>query len=94
MVFLAQLRTFYSSPDTRPGKQWLAVLNLIFALAARHLEHTRPTFLGDKSYVQFFSRAWRLSMDKDSLRNHPNLQQVQVEGLSAFYLLASGHINR
>ncbi|KAJ5820622.1 hypothetical protein N7474_006213 [Penicillium riverlandense] len=93
VVFLAQFRTFYSIRDVRPGKQWFAVLNLIFAVAARHLEHTKPSLLSDESYAQFFSRAWRLSMDKDSLRNHPNLQQVQVEGLSAFYLLASGHIN-
>jgi hypothetical protein len=42
----------------------------------------------------FFSRAWRLCMDKDALRNHPNLQQVQVEGLSAFYLLTCGQVNR
>jgi hypothetical protein len=45
-------------------------------------------------HLVYFSRAWILSMDKASVRNHPNLQQVQVEGLAAFYLLASGQVNR
>jgi hypothetical protein len=29
-----------------------------------------------------------------ALLSHPNLQQVQVEGLSAFYLLSVGQVNR
>jgi hypothetical protein len=33
-------------------------------------------------------------MNGDTLFNHPDLQQVQVEGLIAFYLLASDQINR
>ena len=33
-------------------------------------------------------------MDKAALRDHPNLQQVQVEGLAAFYFLARGQVNR
>ena len=33
-------------------------------------------------------------MNGDALFSHPDLQQVQVEGLVAFYLLATGQINR
>ncbi|KAH1487116.1 hypothetical protein KXX06_003896 [Aspergillus fumigatus] len=33
-------------------------------------------------------------MNSDTLFTHPDLQQVQVEGLTAFYLLASNQINR
>ncbi|KAH1632903.1 hypothetical protein KXW24_007338, partial [Aspergillus fumigatus] len=35
LVFLRQYRSFYSSPHVRPGKRWLAVLNLVFAIGAR-----------------------------------------------------------
>ncbi|KAJ5240690.1 C6 transcription factor [Penicillium citrinum] len=92
--FQAQYRVFYSRADVRPGKQWLAVLNLVFAIATTHLSHIGHRVSSNETHVEFFSRAWKLCMDKDSLRNHPNLQQVQVEGLSAFYLLTRGQINR
>lgn len=92
--FLAQCRAYYSRVDARPGKQWLALLNLVFALAARHLSYMGHGIVSPETHVEFFSRAWRLCMDKDSLRNHPNLQQVQVEGLASFYLLTCGQINR
>ncbi|KAH1834469.1 hypothetical protein KXW50_005638 [Aspergillus fumigatus] len=42
----------------------------------------------------YFSRAWRLSMSDIALLDHPNLQQVQVEGLTSFYLLSVGQVNR
>lgn len=89
-VFIAQYRLFYSNENARPRKQWLALLNLVFALAERHL-----SFVEDQDdCLPFFSRSWRLCMDQTSLREHPNLQQVQIEALSAFYLLSSGEINR
>ena len=42
----------------------------------------------------YFSRAWKLSMSDVALLDHPNLQQVQVEGLTSFYLLSVGQVNR
>ncbi|KAJ5982818.1 hypothetical protein N7451_012918 [Penicillium sp. IBT 35674x] len=48
--------------------------------------------IGD--HMVYFSRAWRLSLGDIALLDHPNLQQVQAEGLAAFYLLASGKVNR
>jgi hypothetical protein len=33
-------------------------------------------------------------MNSESLFEHPGIEQIQVEGLIAFYLLASGHVNR
>ncbi|KAJ5533205.1 hypothetical protein N7494_009757 [Penicillium frequentans] len=94
-VFLSQYRSFYSNPNSRPGKRWKAVLNLVFAIAAKHstLVNSSPQEdIGD--HMVYFSRAWRLSLGDIALLDHPNLQQVQVEGLSAFYLLANGKVNR
>lgn len=92
--FLAQCRAFYFRADAHPGKQWIAILNLVFAIATRHLSYVGHCLASHETHVEFFSRAWKLCMDKDALRNHPNLQQVQVEGLSAFYLLTCGQVNR
>lgn len=94
-IFLAQYRSFYSSANVRPGKRWLAVLNLIFAIAAKYslLAESQPLVKPDEDLV-FFARAWRLSIGNVVLLDHPNLQQVQVEGLAAFYLLSTGQVNR
>ncbi|RAK95392.1 CeGAL family transcription factor [Aspergillus ibericus CBS 121593] len=70
--FGPQFQAFIGNPSLRPGNKWLAILNLIFAIAAR---------------------ARVLSMDDRHL-HHPDLQQLQVEGLAALYMLALGHINR
>ncbi|KAJ5550188.1 hypothetical protein N7461_004886 [Penicillium sp. DV-2018c] len=94
-TFLAQYRMFYADPTARPGRQWLAVLNLIFATAAVHLSSLRTEGdPDDYSHLVYFSRAWTLSIGKTSLQEDPNLQQVQIEVLVAFYLLANGQINR
>lgn len=94
-VFLGQYRSFYSNPNVRPGKRWIAVLNLVFAIAARYTLLVGDGLEGDgDDHLSFFARAWRLSMDNDALLDHPNLQQVQVEGLTAFYLLSTSQVNR
>jgi hypothetical protein len=94
-TLLGQYRSLNAHPTARPGKQWLAILNLMFAIAGMHLSPTQNIAECEKtSHRVFFSRGWILSMDKTSLRDHSSLQQVQVEGLAAFYLLASGQVNR
>ncbi|KAJ5637550.1 hypothetical protein N7490_007429 [Penicillium lividum] len=94
-TFLGQYNSFYTDPNVRPGKRWLAVLNLIFAITARHsLLMGLPPHPEVESYLVYFTRAWRLGIDNVALLSHPNLQQVQVEGLAAFYLLSVGQVNR
>ncbi|PYI01859.1 C6 transcription factor [Aspergillus sclerotiicarbonarius CBS 121057] len=95
VVFLPQYKSLYLPSTTRPGKQWLAILNLIFAIAARHarqLHHDSDN--GPDDSLVYFSRAWKLSMSDAALLDHPNLQQVQVEGLTSFYLMNIGQVNR
>ncbi|KAI9045038.1 putative C6 transcription factor [Aspergillus affinis] len=93
-LFFDQYKLFYAR-SVRPGDRWLAILNLVFAIAVRYTRQTRAG-LGeavddDRTY---FSRAWKLSMSGAALLEHPNLQQVQVEGLISFYLLSIGQVNR
>jgi hypothetical protein len=94
-VFLDQYERFYSSPNAQPGKRWLALLNLVFAIAARHSTIVNcQTPCDNNDYSTYFSRAWRLSTGTAAPMGHPDLQQVQIEGLTAIYLLSVGHVNR
>jgi hypothetical protein len=93
-TFVSQFQVFFNQPTLRPGSKWLAILNLIFAIGAKYIHLTDCEWKGrEDDHHVYFSRAKALSLD-DQLLHHPDLQQLQVEGLVSFYLLASGHINR
>ncbi|KAE8353298.1 fungal-specific transcription factor domain-containing protein [Aspergillus coremiiformis] len=93
-LFCAQYRTFFDNA-VWPGDKWLAILNLIFTISAKHAHLTQAPWRGDDNdHLMYLTRARILSMNGDALFSHPDLQQVQVEGLVAFYLLASNQINR
>ncbi|KAJ5506152.1 hypothetical protein N7453_005109 [Penicillium expansum] len=92
-IFLNQYRSFYANPNVRPGKRWIIVLNLVFAIATRHsvlIDQPQPNCDDHQTY---FARAWKLNVGS-VLLHHPDLQQAQVEGLAAFYLLSVGQVNR
>lgn len=93
-LFTAQYKTFFDS-KAQPGDKWLAILNMIFAIGAKHAALIEAPWRGDdKDHLVYLTRARSLSMNGDTLFSHPDLQQVQVEGLIAFYLLSSDQINR
>lgn len=98
-LFCAQYQTFFDnsarSNSVRPGDKWLAILNVIFAIAAKHAHLMNSPWRGAANdHLMYLARARLLSMNTEVLFAHPDLQQVQVEGLIAFYLLASDQINR
>ncbi|KAJ5605772.1 hypothetical protein N7510_008553 [Penicillium lagena] len=93
--FLNQWESVYSNPNLRPWKPWLGVMNMVLAIASRHLLLVEDQPPGDPNeHVVYFSRAWRLSMGDTALLDHPNVVKVQFEGLTAFYLLSIGQVNR
>lgn len=93
-LFRAQYKNFFDNAP-RPGDKWLAILNLIFAISAKHAHLVQAPWRGnDHDHLEYLTRARMLSMNGDVLFSHPDLQQVQVEGLISFYLLASDQINR
>ncbi|KZF22426.1 hypothetical protein L228DRAFT_239393 [Xylona heveae TC161] len=90
--YLASLR---SSEILQPGPKWLAILNLVFAIAAKYSHLVKAAWRGDeRDHLIYFTRARMLAMDGDGLLSHPDLQQVQVAGLLAFYLITINQINR
>ncbi|KAK2763884.1 hypothetical protein FQN54_009502 [Arachnomyces sp. PD_36] len=78
-----------------PGRKTLAILNLVFAIAAKYSHLTLTSWAADiRDHLVYFTRARMLSMDGNVLFSHPDIQQIQVEGLISFYLIATGQINR
>lgn len=93
-LFTAQYKTYFES-NAQPGDKWLAILNIIFAIGSKHAALIEAPWRGDdKDHLVYLTRARSLSMNGDTIFSHPDLQQVQVEGLIAFYLLSSDQINR
>ncbi|KAL4801199.1 fungal-specific transcription factor domain-containing protein [Aspergillus unguis] len=93
--FMQQYEMFYTRPDLQPTKRWLTILNLVFALASKFAQLvSKPWVVEADSPMTCFTRARKLNFTESQLLEHPNLQQVQVEGLTAFFLMAIGHINR
>jgi hypothetical protein len=90
LVFLEQFRWFYANPDARPGGKWIAVLNLIFAIASRHNFLVQKQFGAESPY---FIQAWKLYTSDFAILGHPSLQQVQIESLISLYHLLVGQIN-
>ena len=94
-TFASQYQTFYENDNIRPGANWLAILNLIFAIGAKYSHLIQAEWRGDeRDHLVYFTRARVLAMDGDSLFSHPDLQQVQVAALMSFYLMSTHQINR
>ena len=94
-TYSSQFRRFFNGPHVNPGPKWLGILNLIFAVSSRYSHLVQAPWRGDdRDHLIYFARARQLSMNSDTLFAHPDLQQVQIAGLSAFYLVATNQINR
>ncbi|RAH79060.1 hypothetical protein BO86DRAFT_319463 [Aspergillus japonicus CBS 114.51] len=97
--FGAQFQAFFANSSLRPGSlrpgnRWLAILNLIFALASKYAHLSEAEWQMDKdAHVVYFLKAKALGLDHQLL-TFPDLQQLQVEGLTALYMLTLGHVNR
>jgi hypothetical protein len=86
---------FNSNEPFEPSKKLLAILNMVFAIAAKYSHLTLADWAADiRDHLVYFTRARILSMDGAALFSHPDMQQIQVEGLISFYLIATGQINR
>ncbi|KAF2022094.1 hypothetical protein BU24DRAFT_417747 [Aaosphaeria arxii CBS 175.79] len=76
-------------------QRWQGMLNIIFAIGAvySHLaeEHWRAD---DRDHLVYHSRAWALTLKDPWWFSHPDLPQLQINGLLAFYYLAIGQVNR
>ncbi|KAI4177125.1 MAG: hypothetical protein LQ343_000607 [Gyalolechia ehrenbergii] len=94
-TFLKQYQAFYNNLNLNTGPKWLSVLNLIFALGARYSGLVRAEWKGSADeHDVYFSRAWLLGLDADSIWTQAELQRIQIAGLASFYFMATHQINR
>lgn len=90
-----QFTKYLARPMNRPPAKWLAIINVIFAIAARLSHLVQADWRADeRDHLIYFTRARLLAIDSDTLFNHPDLQTIQVLGLMAFYLLCVEQVNR
>ncbi|KAJ6025018.1 hypothetical protein N7540_005815 [Penicillium herquei] len=93
-LFCSQYFKFWERAE-QPGDKWLAILNMMFAIAALYANCTRGSWQDDENeHRLYFKRAKLLSMTEAEFFGRPDLQQVQIEGLCAFYLLASDQFEK
>lgn len=95
-TFISQYQAFQLSQDqSKINHNWLAILNLIFAIGAKYSHLIKAEWRGDETdHLVYFTRARLLGFDSDAILGHAELQKVQIAGLMSFYLMASNHINR
>jgi hypothetical protein len=94
-TFTSQYEEFFTKKFVNPPRKWLAVLNMIFALGCRFCKLTGEVNAKDAHTddLVFLNRTRRLCLGENVLFDHDDLQQIQVELLVAFYLVALGQVN-
>ena len=94
-ILTAQFQKFESGQAQRPPKKWLAILNLIFAIAARYSHLIQANWEEDEGdHSIYFTRARLLSVNSEAVFQHPDLQMIQIYGLISFYFLCISQMNR
>lgn len=75
--------------------KWQAALNLVFAIGAKYSQLVKANWqANEQDHKIYRARAQRLAVNASTLERHPDLLQIQVMGLLAFYHLSDGHVNR
>lgn len=97
MEFMDQYDQLYSTmdPEGFEHRTFLAILQLVFAIAAVHAHLIIADWTGDaRDHMLYFSQARVLAVDTGILNDDCYLSQVQVFGLGGMYLLVTDQLNR
>ena len=92
--FFLDYQRSYASHGPPVNRQSRAVLNLILAIGAKYSALLRVGQCDEHDHMTFFARARSLSLDGSAMLRAGDLEQVQVAGLSALYLITAEQINR
>lgn len=85
---------FYGTAP-RLNNKWQAILNLVFAIGAHYSRLSKTTWQTDtRTHELYRARAVALAWTDPSVQQHPDLPQIQVGGLLAFYYLSVGQASR
>ena len=79
----------------RLSTKWQAILNLVFAIGAKYSHLVKAKWQADeRDYLIYKTRAHVFAWNENTLGRHPDLPQIQVAGLLAFYYLSVGQVSR
>lgn len=79
----------------RLSSKWQAILNLVFAIGAKYSHLVKASFQpGEREHLVYKARAHVFAWNENTLEKHPDLPQIQVTGLLAFYYLSVGQVSR
>lgn len=79
----------------RLSPKWQAIMNLVFAIGAKHSHLVKARWEADEvDHLIYQARARAFGLNEFALINHPDVHQIQVFGLLAFYYLSVGQISR
>lgn len=93
-LFIAQYSQCYSASHKKPGRRWLAIFNMIFAIGCATCRLSGQSLPDEADENVFLARARSLGLSESVLYDHDDLQRVQAEALMAFYFLVVSQINR
>lgn len=98
-LFEDQFRKYFTGlrhgTASRLNSKWQAILNLIFAIGARYSHLSKAEWRSnEKDHLVYQVRARSLAWSEITLVQHPDLPQIQVGGMLAFYFLSIGQVNR
>jgi len=79
----------------RLNPKWQAILNLVFAIGARYSHLVKADWAQDeRDHLIYQARARKFAWNERTLSRHPDLPQIQVAGMLAFYYLSTGQVSR
>lgn len=98
-LFEGQCRKYFEAlrfgNAPRLNTKWQAILNLVFAIGAKYSHLVKPSWEADaRDHLIYRARACSLSWNESSVKQHPDLPQIQIVGLLAFYYLSVGQVSR
>ncbi|KAF2447068.1 hypothetical protein P171DRAFT_409437 [Karstenula rhodostoma CBS 690.94] len=98
-LFQDQCRKYFeavrSGSAPRLSAKWQAILNLVFAIGAKYSHLIRARWQADeRDHLIYQARASAFAWNENTLEQHPDLPQIQVAGLLAFYHLSVGQVSR
>jgi hypothetical protein len=98
-LFEDQFRRYFEAKAhgaaPRLNPKWQAILNLIFAIGARYSHLIKATWCADeRDHLVYHARARAFGWNEATLSQHPDLPQIQIAGLLAFYYLSIGQVSR
>ncbi|KAF1963092.1 hypothetical protein CC80DRAFT_105298 [Byssothecium circinans] len=79
---------------SRLNPKWQAIVNLIFAIGAKYTHVNTGWQANHEDHLIYQARARSFGWNNTTLTQHPDLPQIQVAGLLAFYYLSVGQISR